>query len=361
MDNKRERSSGLELLRILCMIMIITHHYSIHGGIPSDAVMSQQGAGMMVQMLRMFGRPACSIFALMSGYFLVRRGKNCPLRRIVPLLAEQWFYSVGILAVVLCFHLRSVSFFDTVHALVPVIWGNWYVVGYVVLYALLSFINPWILSMEKKTYRRLLMILLVFWSVIPTFAEDSQKYGPLDFFLVMYLTGGYISLHGRQGEYPNRWNLAASLVSAGAILGSVAAINTAGHLLHSELIVTLACWFYNYDSVLSVIFAISTFLYFSQLTFSSRWINYLAGSMVGIYLIHDDDLVRKLLWEGLSPNAAHLDSVWIHAPVKIMAVFLVCLAVDLLRRATVERVFLKWFHARCAAWDQKHIAARKDA
>ena len=353
MEKRQERASGIELLRILCMLMIIAHHYFVHGGFSAASIAVHRAEGMAVQMMQMFGRPACLIFALISGYFLVERGRERHVRRVLPLVAEQWFYSVLILVLVLAFHLRSVSALEMICSLVPALLGHWYIVGYLMLYVLIPFLNPWLRSMEKRTYRRLLLALFIIWSVIPTCTLYDWHFDERDLFPIMYLTGGYIRLHG-QGKYPNGRNLAASLLSAGTLILSVALINTWGYRARNADVIGWATYFGDYNSTPGVVFAVSTFLFFSRLRFTSRTVNYLAGSVIGIYLIHDDDLVRDLLWKGLSPNAAHLTGVWVHAPVKILAVFVVCLAVDLLRRATVEKVFLRWFCGRCAAWDRRH-------
>lgn len=358
MEKRQERASGIELLRILCMLMIIAHHYFVHGGFSTASIAVNRGQGMFVQMLQMFGRPACLIFALTSGYFLVGRGRERHGRRIVPLVAEQWFYSVLILILVLAFHLRAVSPLEMIRSLAPALFGHWYIVGYLMLYILIPFLDPWLRSMEKKTYRRLLLALFIIWSVIPTCTLYKWHFDERDLFPVMYLTGGYIRLHG-QGKYSNGRNLAVSLGAAGLMFLSVALINTWGYRLRNEGVIGWATYFGDYNSAPGVVFAVSTFLFFSRLTFTSRTVNYLAGSMIGIYLIHDDDLVRDLLWKSLSPNAAHIGSVWVHEPVKVLAVFAVCLAIDLLRRATVERVFLQWFNRLCAAWDRRRAPAEQ--
>lgn len=44
--------------------------------------------------------------------------------------------------------------------------------------------------------------------------------------------------------------------------------------------------------------------------FISTRINKLAGSVLGVYLIHDNPLVRPFLWRELFPNVAFLDKGW---------------------------------------------------
>lgn len=73
---KKERNSSLELLRIICIILIIAHHYSYHGGYDGVTYENLSAGVIFIQIIGMFGRMACSIFALISGYFLINANKK---------------------------------------------------------------------------------------------------------------------------------------------------------------------------------------------------------------------------------------------------------------------------------------------
>lgn len=62
--------------------------------------------------------------------------------------------------------------------------------------------------------------------------------------------------------------------------------------------------------------------------------------MLGIYLIHDNQLKRVLIWDYIFPNLDYLHSSWfvLFFIRKVLAVFIICSAIELLRKRYVERL-----------------------
>lgn len=73
-ERKIGRSSNLELLRILAIIMIIAHHYSVHGGwdIPNELSYNR----IIVQFLSLGGKLGVNCFVLITGYFMINSKFN---------------------------------------------------------------------------------------------------------------------------------------------------------------------------------------------------------------------------------------------------------------------------------------------
>ncbi len=169
-----KRNSGIELLRIICVILIICHHYSFHGGFLQ---FSYDDIGLniiFIQMLNMFGKASCSVFALISGYFLINAKNDINYyKKIVNLIFEMFFYSVLILFIALLTRAVPISGVAVVKALFPIFWGNWYVIFYIILYLIVPFINPGLKAMNKKEYTLFLMLLLFIWCIVPTFTGTA--------------------------------------------------------------------------------------------------------------------------------------------------------------------------------------------
>ena len=350
MEIKKERNSSLELLRIICIVLIIAHHYGIHGGYEEYTYEAIPSGWMFIQGISMFGRLACAVFALISGFFLIHAGKERHYRKLVPLIAAMTFYSVLINAVCAVTGFGEVTTKMTLRSFFPDFWGNWYVDYYIVFFALIPFLNPMLTSLSQKRFTQLLIVVYLLWSVLPTFTMQAWEFSRLDFFLVMYMTGAYIRLyvHGKV-KYNNRWNLVVALVSAALIELSVVAFNMLDTVLKTNRFVGSGWYFSSYNAVPGVIFAVSIFLYFSNLEFHSKPVNLIAGSVIGIYVIHDNALIRRLIWQTLWPNPAYAAAPYLHALVKIVSVFVVCLGIDLIRRATFSKVFDRWFYKHCDA------------
>ena len=64
-----QRNSRLELLRILCMLMIVAYHYSIYGFYSDDVLFSSNKT--LIELLSLGGETGVSVFVLISGYYMV--------------------------------------------------------------------------------------------------------------------------------------------------------------------------------------------------------------------------------------------------------------------------------------------------
>lgn len=334
-----ERNSSIELLRIICILLIIAHHYFVHGGFEKFSYASIGCNTIFLQILSMFGRCSCSIFALITGYYLINSKRENHYKKIFPLIGEMYFYSILIWIIFYSFKLVPISKMDTLKSIFPIFFGNWYVVYYLLFYLFIPFINSWLNSMNKKDYTILLITILIVWSIIPTFTANAWKFGDFDFFIVMYIIGAYIKLHINKKF---KFSFLLSIISTALLIFSVICLNALGNILNSNIFITNATYFKNYNSILSVMWAISTFMYFLNLNIKSKFVNLISGSVLGIYLIHDNSLMNIYIWQKVFPNIDYVNTPYIHAFVKILAVFVICLIIDLFRKYTVGKVFDDW-------------------
>ena len=99
-------------------------------------------------------------------------------------------------------------------------------------------------------------------------------------------------------------------------------------------------YFYGRNSILTVLLVSSLVLLIDKTKpFVSKPINFIAGSSLGIYLIHDNsDFVRKILWQDIfNVNQYFSNPFMIFYVLGIcMIIFIVCLFIDLVRRYSVQ-------------------------
>lgn len=81
-----KRNSNIELLRIICALMIVAHHYSLHGMGAAWNYDYVPLAKMYVEFLGMFGKLAVNVFFIISGYFLVN--SKFRISRIIRILID---------------------------------------------------------------------------------------------------------------------------------------------------------------------------------------------------------------------------------------------------------------------------------
>lgn len=196
--NKKMRSSNLELLRILSMLFIVAHHFSVHGNfnlIEKSFTFNK----IIIQIIGSGGKFGVNLFVLITGYFLITGKFN--LKKLIKLIIETWFYSVIILLIFLIFPLGiNIGIKNTIKSFLPITYSvYWFITTYIILYIFVPFINFFVNKISQKEYLKLIFLLVLFCSFVPTFAKTNLAFSELSYFLLLYLIGGYFKL------YPNNY------------------------------------------------------------------------------------------------------------------------------------------------------------
>ena len=79
---KNQRNSNLELLRIIAMVFIVSHHFAVHGFGDCNFVISNPN-NYLIYFLSIFGKIGVDIFVLISAYFMVN--SRFTLRKLLVL------------------------------------------------------------------------------------------------------------------------------------------------------------------------------------------------------------------------------------------------------------------------------------
>ena len=91
MPGKTTRGSNLELLRILCMLLIIGDHLTGQSGIADYTTLLSSFAFCLIGC---GSRIACSVFVLIGGWFLCEQPYKT--RRPLSLWLSLWLYTVPV-------------------------------------------------------------------------------------------------------------------------------------------------------------------------------------------------------------------------------------------------------------------------
>ena len=163
----------------------------------------------------------------------------------------------------------------------------------------------------------------------------------ISWFLVMYLFGAYIRLHGVSNKKPGKWlawGIGFSMmipVSRVIIEGLLA--TPLGRLRFLDDLLWGYSVFYQYNSMLATVAALCLFVGFLGIKIrpgrGADFILLTGSASLGVYLIHDHYYIRESLWSSLSAWAWLQD--WYLVPkivVTVAAIYAVCTAVELTRR-----------------------------
>lgn len=161
--------------------------------------------------------------------------------------------------------------------------------------------------------------------------------------VVFYVVGAYIKKFnvGVISSIPK--SLLVILVGGTITVGLQAFFTLLGNQLNSTDVTYLANEYYRLNSINVLILAIGLFGLFKNINIGEvRWINVIASTTFGVYLIHDNAYVRPMLWQKIF-NATHLlgDGIFgfVYQSVLIVfAVFLGCVVIELVRKETLGRL-----------------------
>lgn len=332
------RQSNFELLRIFSMLTILLSHFSVHGGFDTNLI-SNPVNKYFVQFTGL-GEIGVDCFVLISGYFLV--SSRFHVMKLVKLELEVLFYSLVILLCTFVFMPAALTNISIPSFFIPTLSGQyWFVSTYMLLYALSPFINFFLNNATQKMLEFCLIILLVVYIILPTLTGYTiAGNSTITIFIMLYLLGGYIRL------YPDRLIFFSDCPKNVLVCGICYLFIFSSVIFFDHVSVRPYTYFMSLNSLPLVLCSLCLFLIAKNTpVFCSHWINQIAASMFGIYLIHDNPILRPLLWQHLLRNYAYSNSPFLihYAMLAICGVFVVCTIIDQFRILLLEKPLFCFF------------------
>lgn len=336
MAAKTPRASNLELLRILCMLLIIGDHLTGQGGIADYGTLSSSFAFCLIGC---GSRIACSIFVLIGSWFLCQQ--PFAARRPLSLWLSLWLYTVPVTLLCAVAGL-PVSFGTLRWAVFPASTRQlWFISDYLALLVCAPLLARILYKLPREAHSGLLLVLAVPLILYPTlFAEDGIVGDTAWMFLYEYLLAAY--LH----RYPdNRLNRLLNKRLWAVLLGvGLPLLNTAARAwlewqgqTDGKAFQYIAYYRTGLGALPNLVAALAIFSLFRSLDLGSRrWINGVAGTTLGVYILHQVPAFRDFLWNGVFQAQAHHGSV-LYALFVIAATFAGCAVIDALRTRWIMR------------------------
>lgn len=345
------RNSNLELMRILLMFGIIAHHYVVNSGVEQMYDFSRFSWEMLfLQVFAMFGKTGINCFTLITGYFMVR--SNITLKKFLRMYLEVKFYYVGCYLIFVAAGYEKFSVLGLKMALFNVLYElNWLYTGtYLVFLLLIPILNVIARRVSRKQYAYVLAAGFVYYTVISTFT-GADTFSYLGWMAVMYLLGGYLSLHGSALPFYGslRFALRGLLVTIALMCAGILAVDVWGWRLGFT-----DYYYFLHDSHKILALSASVFLFLTFLNLripQSVWINRIASSTFGVLLIHSNGgAVRRFLWQDVFDVQASFSrggiGVVLWAVFAVCMVFVVTTVIDQIRVRWIETPFFRWLGSK---------------
>ena len=341
-NQTKVRDSSIELLRIIAMIMIVFHHFAVHGGFEWEAS-SVSATRFWYNFIIMGGKIGVNVFVLISGYYLINNNSGCfKLDKIVKFVGQVFFYSVVICLVFGLTGMSDLGMKSVIKALFPITFSQWWFAStYFVLFLLHPFINRLLHRFDKSLYQKFLLILVVCWSVIPTFTTSSYQSNSLLWFITLYSISGYIRLYGLNSKFTTKYYCVFFLICSLLTYTSSAVFTILGKKW--GIFATHATYFYGQEKITTLLVALCLFMVFATQEIKyHKWINIVASATFGVYLIHDNEIIRHFLWLDLFKNSQYQECMFLipYSIIVVTIVYIVCTLIDLLRQQIIEKPFM---------------------
>ena len=352
MPGKTTRSSNLELLRILCMLLIIGDHLTGQSGIADYATLPSSFAFCLIGC---GSRIACSVFVLIGGWFLCEQPYKT--RRPLSLWLSLWLYTVPV--TLLCKlagldvswgALRWAAFPASTRQL-------WFISDYLLLLLCVPLLNRLLRGLSRPAHRGLLAVLAVPLIVYPTlFGENGAVSDTAWMFLYEYLLIAYLRRwpDNRLAHLLQHRAAALGLGLGLPLLNTIlrAVLETRG-LTDGKAFQYMAYYRTALGALPGLLAALALFHFFKNLDLgSNRFINGLAGTTLGVYILHQVPVLRDFLWNGIFHAQAHHGSA-AYTLLVIVLTFAGCAAIDTLRTRFIMQPLQRSraFTALCAKGD----------
>ena len=330
------REGNIELLRIVCILIILGHHLSWHGAAMASPLPENQ---VIATLLFAGGMTGVNCFVMITGYFLA----PFKTRRFVLTALQTLFYSVGLTLLMKYAGWSQTVTGETIvnSALIVTRSPYWFVVMYLGLNAALPLLQPAVKRLGKRMHLAILLVSAVYLSVIPTVTfqdPSSQYFHQLTWFFFLYVLGAYFR------KFPNRftrcWPLHGAMFLAMVALISWLCLWGRDHQELFQRVGSRQNFFADKNTVPQLICSCGLFLFFAGIKVKpGRLLTLLSGASFGVYLIHDHNLFRAMIWGQWAAvwQQCQTADFWKTALLTPPILYVACAAVDILRKYLLER------------------------
>lgn len=356
--NHKKFLPGCGLLRVIAMGMIISEH--VFSGTLGTTQFPESNRWLFLAAIGV-SRYGVDLFAVISGYLLYEREQRSA--SFFMLLSTIITY---LLAIPLCLsHFSGEVNYLSIHNILNIMkYEYWYVTAYIGMFFFIPFLNLVVRHADGKSLSQFFLAVLVFAVLIPCFTrKDVFGFGMGNnaiFLMIMYCVGAALKKYTSENSVP-KW-LGAWIGKRSLIAFAAVAVMLAIMINGVEFIT----WKYteaarglyplcNNNSPFIIAGAIFLTLGLIRISNVPAWllktVKFIAPLTLGIYLIHNHPLFRKIFILRLSGIATLTWYEALSACVCLLIILYgVCVFIDYLRERLFQLLQLKKIYTFLLEW-----------
>lgn len=340
-----KRQMNFELLRIVSMVMIILHHYSLKGGLLDIEIIS--GNKFLGEFIYIGGKVGTIIFVLISGYFLVN--SRYKIKNLIKTILEVQFYSISIYIILVITNQIGFSFKDLIKSILPISYNQyWFATSYIGMYIFVPFINKLIINLSKEQYQLLIAIGMITFVIMPTFivGGGDSFIGGISYFIYLYAVAGYLKKYDIS-ILNTRKKCVCLIIIITLIMMTVSIIST--YLsMHIDAFKKGITYLANQNSIFTVLLSLGIFQVFRFIDIKYNIIiEKCAKACFAVYLIHENKYFAEILWKNiLKTNSFYYVNVFVlvlHIIGAVIGIYTCALLVEMFRKKIIEKNFESFY------------------
>lgn len=340
----KQRSSNLELYRILCMVMIVAHHFVVNSGLTDgNGPLSTDPASLKSFYLEIFGawgKTGINCFLMITGYFMCT--SKITLRKFAKLMGQIYLYDF-IFFLIFCYAGFESLSPKRIFILVMPVWcfGDNFISCFIGFWLTIPFLNILVNNMTKRQHELLLLLTLTMYTLLSSIPGFNVAFNYATWFVIIYFIASYIRL------YPN------AMLEKRKLWGWLTVILLLVTVLSFRIMRALIGYSYFFvvdcNKFFAVAIAVSSFLWFKNMNIKySNVINAFGAGTFGVLLIHaNSDAMRQWLWKDTMDVVGHYSlpfgQLVLFSVGTVLAIFVICNLIDQLRIATLEKWLFRWY------------------
>ncbi len=333
------RDSRFELLRIICMFLIVAHHYSIFSGFVFEEAISINK--IWVQILSIGGKFGVNCFVLISAYFLCKQS-NFKWNKTFYLIFQVTIISLIIYFVAILIGVEKFTITSFISALFPILFNEWWFVStYFVFLLICPLLSKFVEKIDKKFHFKIILLFTIMWCIIPTFTTSHFEGNDLIWFSYLFLIASYLRKYPINKKNLNKPLILIAVVSYVLIILSIICFDVLGSKFN--IFKEYSLYFIGQNRLPMLVLSLAVFVIFCNMPkFSNKFINLLASATLGVYLFHECRL-RSVIWQDILRANLHSNfiSIFLHSIASITIVFIVCSILSLMFNLIFDKILKK--------------------
>ena len=335
----KKRKSTLELLRIVAIIMIIMHHYTLYSGFLWNNEITFNR--IVINFFEMFGKVGVCLFIIITGYFYDKA--QFKIKKFIAIILEAFIYSVVGLTIGVITNSEKVNIMNIIKSIFPVTFGlYWFISTYILIYIFSPFLKRIIENISKKDFKIILTIGFAIWGILANIPKTETYFNEIIWLIYIYFIGAYIKKYNCSLLSNNKKRIIAVV-----LLVIVMNILTILIELLSVKLPILTQYIYfanNINSPLVLALTVIIFTIFNNINLkNNQIINNMASTTLGIYLIHENVFLREIIWKNIIKGGQYINSPLLifNAIFGVLMVFIKCIIIDLIFKRIIVTNFMK--------------------